>query len=240
MTDSPPMRLSVVMPAYNEEAVIRQAVVAVQAHVLRVIEGSELIVVDDGSRDTTGAILDEIAAADPAVRVVHKPNGGHGPAIMTGLEAARGDWCFLIDSDDQIPLDSFTALWFEGQRGRDAVFGVRRVRHDARIRRVLTILIRGALGVLFGVSLYDANVPYKLVRREVWTAARRHIPDGTLAPSLFLAVFAKRSHYDLAFVDVPHKDRETGTVSIRRWKLVKFCWRAFRQLLQFRTSLSTA
>lgn len=240
MTAAPPMRLSVVMPAYNEEAVIRQAVAAVQAHVLRVIDGSELIVVDDGSRDTTGAILDEIAAADPAVRVVHKPNGGHGPAIMTGLEAARGDWCFLIDSDDQIPLESFTALWGEGQRGRDAVFGVRRVRHDARIRRVLTILIRGALGVLFGVSLYDANVPYKLVRREVWTAARRHIPDGTLAPSLFLAVFVKRSHYDLALVDVPHKDRETGTVSIRRWKLVKFCWRAFQQLLQFRTSLSTA
>jgi hypothetical protein len=83
-------------------------------------------------------------------------------------------------------------------------------------------------------------VPYKLLKRSLWTAARPLIPDGTLAPSLFLAVFAARRGYAIAYLDVTHKDRETGTVSIRRWKLIKFCARAFRQLLDFRSSLVTS
>lgn len=237
MSAGAPTRLSVIMPAYNEEGGIHDAVAAVQAHVFPVVPDAELIVVNDGSRDRTGAILDGLAADDSRVRVLHKVNGGHGPAIMSGLEAASGDFVFLIDSDNQIPLERFAALWCEVERGRDGAFGVRRVRNDAELRKVLTILIRGALGMLFGVSLYDANVPYKVLRRSLWMEARRHIPEGTLAPSLFLAVFVMRRRHDVVFVDVPHKDRETGTVSIRRWKLLKFCWRAFQQLIQFRRSL---
>lgn len=231
--------VSVIMPAYNEEGGIREAVAAVQANVLSAVPGSELIVVNDGSRDQTGKILDEIAAADPRVRVVHKANGGHGPAIMTGLSSARGDFVFLIDSDNQIPLESFASLWREVLAGRDGAFGVRRIRKDAELRRVLTVIIRQSLSLLFGVRVYDANVPYKLLRRSLWEEARGVIPEGTLAPSLFLAVFVLRKRYDIGMVDVPHKDRETGTVSIRRWKLFKFCWRAFQQLLQFRTALAT-
>ena len=90
---------------------------------------------------------------------------------------------------------------------------------------------------MFGVRIKDANVPYKLVRRTVWLDAKRYIPDGTLAPSLFLAVYMKRKQSDLAFVDVAHRDRVTGTVSIRRWKLIKFCARGFRQLLDLRRAL---
>lgn len=229
--------VSVVMPAYNEEGGIREAVEAVQRHVLALVPGSELVVVNDGSRDTTGAILDRLAAADPNVRVVHKSNGGHGPAVMTGLAAARGEFVFLIDSDNQIPLESFAELWREVQAGHDGAFGVRRVRNDAQIRRLLTVIIRLSLTALFGVRMHDANVPFKLLRRDAWNDARRSIPDDTLAPSLFLAVWAMRRGLDIAFVNVPHRDRETGTVSIRRWKLVKFCARAFRQLLTFRGAL---
>ena len=229
--------LSVVMPAYNEEDGIAVAVQAVQDHVLADVPGAELVVVNDGSRDGTGPLLDRLAAADPRVRVIHKANGGHGPAIMTGLGQARGEFVFLIDSDNQIPLEEFPPFWEAVHRGSDAAFGVRRVRHDAPLRRVLTVLIRLCLSALFGVRLYDSNVPYKLLRRSVWTEAHSLIPDGTLAPSLFLAVFVARRGYRVAYLDVTHKDRETGTVSIRRWKLIKFCARAFRQLLDFRRAL---
>ncbi|GMV11432.1 MAG: hypothetical protein AMXMBFR55_31660 [Gemmatimonadota bacterium] len=231
------MQLSVVMPAYNEADGIHAAIDAVRGNVLDRIPRSELVVVNDGSRDNTGAILDDIAGLDPRVRAVHKANGGHGPAIMTGVGAARGEYVFLVDSDNQIPLEEFAPFWAAVQGGKDAAFGVRRVRHDADLRKVLTVVIRQSLRLLFGVQLYDANVPYKLLRRSLWEDARRLIPDGTLAPSLSLAVFAARRGYDIAFIDVTHKDRETGTVSIRRWKLVKFCARALRQLLDFRRAL---
>jgi dolichol-phosphate mannosyltransferase len=231
------MQLSVVMPAYNEADGITDAVLAVQRHVLDVVPESELVVVNDGSRDRTGEILDGIAGGDGRVRVIHKPNGGHGPAIMTGLSAARGTWVFLVDSDNQIPLEEFAPFWSAVSVGKDAAFGVRRVRHDAELRKLLTVVIRLALSMLFGVRLYDANVPFKLVRRSLWEEARALIPEGTLAPSLFLAVYAARRRASIAFIDVTHKDRETGTVSIRRWKLLKFCAKALQQLMAFRASL---
>ena len=88
--------------------------------------------------------------------------------------------------------------------------------------------------VLFGVRLYDANVPYKLLRKSIWDEARPLVPDGTLAPSLFLAIIAKRSGYDIVELDVTHKERNTGEVSIRRLKLLKFCARGLSQLLALR------
>ncbi|MBK6486558.1 MAG: glycosyltransferase family 2 protein [Gemmatimonadetes bacterium] len=229
--------VSVVMPAYNEEDGIAVAVAAVREHVLDTVLNSELVVVNDGSRDGTGALLDQLAADDPRVRVIHKSNGGHGPAIMTGLGQAQGAYVFLIDSDNQIPLEEFAPFWAAVSGGGDAAFGVRRVRHDAQLRKVLTVVIRQSLSTMFGVRLYDSNVPYKLLKRSLWTEASALIPEGTLAPSLFLAVFAARRGYAVTYIDVTHKDRETGTVSIRRWKLIKFCARAFRQLLDFRASL---
>lgn len=229
------------MPAYNEEDGIQAAVAAVQEHVLNRVPGAEVVVVNDGSRDRTGALLDAIAAADPRVRVLHTPNGGHGTALIRGLAEARGDFVFLIDSDTQIPLEFFQKLWTAVQRDdgprRNGAFGVRRSRNDARIRRALTAFIGVSLILMFRIRIKDANVPFKLVRRSVWLEARPYIPDGTLAPSLFLAVYMKRRKSGIAFVDVAHGDRVTGTVSIRRWKLIKFCARGFRQLLDLRRAL---
>jgi glycosyltransferase involved in cell wall biosynthesis len=226
------------MPAYNEEGAIAEACAEVREWVLERIPGSELIVVDDGSRDRTGAILDALAAGDPRIRVMHKPNGGHGPALRSGIETATGDRLLLVDSDRQIPLSAFPALWDAVEAGRDAAFGVRSKREDPRLRLWLTRLIRGTLPLVFGVRLRDANVPFKLLKRGLWEAARPCIPAETLAPSLFLAVFARVRGYDLAEIAVPHRERRTGTVSIRRWRLVKFCARAFRQLLAFRRRLA--
>src|SRR5512143_817972 len=101
---APRPTLSVVMPAYNEEGGIADATTEVREWVLDRIPGSELVVVNDGSRDGTSAILDRLSAADPRIRVIHRPNGGHGPALRAGLDAAWGERLLLIDSDQQIPL----------------------------------------------------------------------------------------------------------------------------------------
>ena len=232
-----PIPLSVVMPAYNEEGAIQAAVVEIREWALDRVPGAVLVVVDDGSRDRTGAILDQLAAADPRIRVIHRPNGGHGPALRTGLEAARGERLLLVDSDRQIPLSAFPSLWEAVAGGRDAAFGVRARRQDPPLRLWLTGVVRRALTLLFAIRLADANVPFKLLRRRLWDDARDLIPADTLAPSLFLAVFAAVRRYDVAEIVVPHCERQTGVVSIRRWRLVRFCARALRQLLAFRRRL---
>ncbi len=226
--------LSVVMPVYNEEAAVVQAVADVQRHVLDVVPGAELVVVNDGSRDRTGALLDAAAATDARVRVIHQANAGHGRAVMAALGAARGEYVFLIDSDRQIPVDDFLRAWHEIGAGHDAVFGVRRRRHDPALRLLLTAVVRNAVVVFFGVRLHDANVPYKLLRKSIWDEARPLVPDGTVAPSLFLAIITKLRGYDVVELDVAHKERDTGEVSIRRMKLLTFCARGLSQMLELR------
>jgi len=228
--------LTVVMPAYNEETVIEAAVREVQQHVLDAIPGAELVVVDDGSRDSTGTILDGLALGDARTRVIHQPNRGHGRALRAGLDVARGELLFLLDSDCQVPLDAFPVLW-RVARGRAGAFGVRAARHDPRIRLWLSASIRVILRLLFRIRLRDANAPFKVVQRSVWTNASRLIPPDTLTPSLFLAVYACRSGLDVVECVVPHRPRLSGASSIRGWRLFKFSARALSQLLAFRWRL---
>lgn len=225
-------KLTVLMPAYNEEGAIESAVSEIKDWVLDAIPNSNLLVINDGSKDKTGEILDRIADADRRVAVIHQANSGHGPSIINALDAARGEYVFLIDSDRQIPIEAFGELWKQCEES-DGAFGVRKSRKDPAVRRVLTTVVRGALFLMFGVKLHDANVPFKVFRRSIWLEARKFIPSGTLAPSIFLAVFIRKKGFRVAEVEVPHRERETGECSIRKWKLFKFCSRALGQLAGF-------
>ena len=184
------------------------------------------MVINDGSRDRTGRLLDEAASKDTRIDVIHQPNGGHGAALMPGT---RGGERRIPVSDRQRSPDSARRLSSRvggDAGGRDAVFGVRRRRHDPAFR-------------LSAVEIHPP-IGHPAVRRRICTTrtcrtncsgarsgATRGtcIPDGTLAPSLFLAIFAKKRGYDIVEIDVTHKERDTGEVSIRRFKLLKFCAR---------------
>lgn len=232
--DLPAVTLSVAMPVFNEEGAIVLAVADVQRNVLDLIPGSDLVVVNDGSKDGTGTLLDEAAAKDGRIRVIHQQNRGHGGALMTALASAQGEYVFLIDSDRQIALDEFATAWRHAKNGRDGVFGVRRHRYDPWLRLQLTKSIRLAIRLLFGVRIADANVPYKLLRRRIWEGALGCIPAETLTPSMFLAIFTRLRGYDIIEVEVSHRERDTGQVSIRRLKLLRFCAKGFRQMMAFR------
>ncbi len=228
--------LTVVMPAYNEEGAIQSAIDEVRQEILDRVASADCLVIDDGSTDATGAILDQIAETDSRVRVLHQANAGHGAALRAGMERASGAWLFLLDSDRQIPTEAFSALW-NAKNGHDLVIGVRAKRQDPPLRATLSRAIRIVIRVVFGVRLQDANSPFKLSRRTLWESARVVIPDDTLAPSLFLAVFARTRGVDVLELDVPHRARQTGAGSLRFARLARFCLRGFRQLIAFRGRL---
>jgi dolichol-phosphate mannosyltransferase len=228
--------LTVVMPAYNEEGAIEAAVDEVRREILDRIASADCLVIDDGSTDATGALVDRIAEVDPRVRVIHQANAGHGAALRSGMDRASGDWLFLLDSDRQIPTQAFWALW-DARDGRDLLMGVRARRQDPLIRAVLSRVIRATVRVFFGVQLRDANVPFKLIRRTVWESARAVIPEGMLAPSLFLAVFARVRGDVVLELEVPHRARQSGVGSLRWARLARFSLRGFVQLMAFRGRL---
>ena len=105
------MYLDIVMPVYNEEGCIEEVVKNIQDEILSKVPNSRLLAVNDGSRDRTPEILDSLSEEYPQVKVLHKPNGGHGDALLHGLFEADADWIFLMDSDNQFDIKDFHKLW---------------------------------------------------------------------------------------------------------------------------------
>lgn len=102
------MKLSVIIPVYNVEAYLPACVDSVLANDT---SDCEILLVDDGATDRSGAICDEYALAHPAlIRVIHQANGGLGAARNTGIEAARGEWLLFLDSDDTLTPDALAVL----------------------------------------------------------------------------------------------------------------------------------
>src|SRR3954454_15830840 len=119
--------LSVVTPMHDEEDNAR----GLYERVVGALEGFdwELVITDDGSRDRTGEILDEIAASDDRVKVVSlSRNFGHQPALTAGLEHARGDAVVMIDADLQDPPELIAEMVDCWRRGADVVYAVRESR----------------------------------------------------------------------------------------------------------------
>ena len=93
-----------IVPCYNEEAVLRESYRRTKAALAHVSNPTEIMFINDGSRDRTRALLDEIAVADPSVKVIHfSRNFGHQPAVTAGIHHCDADWAIIIDADMQDP-----------------------------------------------------------------------------------------------------------------------------------------
>jgi glycosyltransferase involved in cell wall biosynthesis len=225
------------MPVYNEAAVIADVVAELARDVLDPLGGAELVMVDDGSTDGTPALLDRLAAADPRVRVIHASrNRGHGPALRAAFEAAEGDWLFQMDSDGQQLAAELWDLW--ALRGSaDVVVGVRRGRSEGRHRDVVSAFARLAGRVAGAGRLRDVNVPFKLIRREVWEDLLPDVPATPVAPSLLIAIGARVRGWRVAEVEITHLPRRAGRSTVDLPALARLTFGALRELVGFRVRI---
>ncbi|MDY3663438.1 MAG: glycosyltransferase, partial [Campylobacter sp.] len=100
------MLISVIIPVYNTASFLKECVESV----LNQDENLEIILINDGSKDDSGAICDKLAKENANIKVLHKQNGGVSSARNAGLELAKGDYIAFIDSDDSIKKGYFTDL----------------------------------------------------------------------------------------------------------------------------------
>ncbi len=166
-----PILISVVMPAYNEEPTLRRSV---QAVLDKVSELGELIVVNDGSRDRTGAIADQLAREDARVRVIHQPvNAGKTAALKAGFAASRGEIVIVQDADLEYDPAEIELVVEPIRNGvADVVYGSRfMVRKATRVLYFYHFLANSALtfmsNMFTNVNMTDVETCYKAFRGEI-------------------------------------------------------------------------
>jgi dolichol-phosphate mannosyltransferase len=226
------------MPVYNEAGVIADVVEELGRDVVARLDGAEIVMVDDGSTDDTPAILDRLASEHGHVRVFHAPrNQGHGPSLRRAFEESEGEWLFQMDSDgQQLPAELWD-LWALREQA-DLVVGVRVGRSEGRHRDVVSAAARWANRLVGGGRLRDVNVPFKLIRRELWEDLRADIPRVPVAPSLLIAVGARVRGWRVTEVEVSHLPRRHGTSTVDVPALVRLTFGALRELVGFRARLA--
>lgn len=161
-----PGSLSLVLPAYNEQENIRVVVEQALEVLPQYADTFEVIPVNDGSSDRTGAILEELAREDSRVRPVsYKVNKGYGGAVSSGFKASRHDYVMFMDADRQFDINDISMLSpFVGTF--DIVAGFRMERSDPLHRRINAEVFNIAVRILFGVHLRDLDCAFKIFRGD--------------------------------------------------------------------------
>jgi dolichol-phosphate mannosyltransferase len=207
-----PASLSLVLPAYNEEAGIRQAIAEADAALAGLGGEYEVLVVDDGSRDGTARAVSESARTYPRVRLLRHPeNRGYGAALRTGFEAARFDLVAFTDADCQFDLSELVSLV---RRARQAslVVGYRVDRRDPWHRRFFSwgynVLVRS----LLGTGVRDCDCALKVFRRQALAGL---LPEtsGYFVNTEMLTK-ARQHGYRVAEVGVRHRPRLRGVSKV--------------------------
>ena len=206
-------RLSYFFPAHNEEANVRELVAEALETLPSLAETFEIIVVNDGSRDATRAIADELAAANPdIVRAVHHPtNLGYGAALLSGFRASRHELVAFTDGDRQFrvaDLGRLTARLGEADHP-DVVVGYRIKRADPLIRTIYARLYRFANRVWFRLKVRDVDCACKLFRRDALAGIA--VESGGAFFSAELLIKLGAAGRTIAEVGVPHHPRTAGS-----------------------------
>ena len=208
----PHWRLSLVLPAYNEEAGIRQAVLEACEALAELTRDYEVLVVDDGSCDSTTAIVAELAAERPQVRLLrHGGNRGYGAALRTGFAAARFERVAFTDADCQFHLADLGRLLPLSDR-YPLVVGWREDRQDSWRRRVLSRGYNLVTSALLGTRVRDCDCALKVFQRDV-------LPDllpetNTFFVNAEMLTKARQQGMEVAQVGVRHRPRLRGASKV--------------------------
>lgn len=233
--------LYIIIPAYNEAENLKNLLddwyPVIQQH-----DGSgasRLVVINDGSKDTTYEMLCGLAKDRPLLQPITKPNGGHGPTVLYGYRYALehgADYVFQTDSDGQTSPAEFEAFWQKRTRFR-AIFGNRTLRGDgwtrAMVERVLCLLLK----VFFGVSVPDANAPFRLMQADYLHTYLPKMPQDYNLPNVMLTTFGRYYGEPVTFLPISFKPRQGGVNSINLKKIFRIGWQALADFAAIRKEL---
>ncbi len=209
--------LSIVVPAYQEEARIRRALETLAAFLRARGEPFEVLVVDDGSRDATPALVEEFARGREGFALVRLPaNRGKGAAVREGLARARGARVLFTDADLSTPLEELDALDRELRDGADFVLASRGLagsRLEVRqpwYRERMGKIFNGIVRLLTGIPFRDTQCGFKLLRGDAARALAGEMREDGFSFDVELILLARRRGLALREVPVAWRN-DTGS-----------------------------
>lgn len=227
-------KLYIVIPAYNEEENIEQVVRDWYPVVEKIGGESRLVVIDDGSRDSTYAKMQKLAEELLMFEPVTKQNQGHGATVLYGYHhalEAGADYVFQTDSDGQTLPGEFGAFW-EKRKDYEMVIGHRRGRQDGISRVFVTKTLKLVCRLCFHVTVTDANTPFRLMKAESLKENLKLVPENFNLSNVILSVIYAKKKQPVLYLPITFRPRQGGVNSINLKKIFRIGRQAFRD---FRT-----
>jgi glycosyltransferase involved in cell wall biosynthesis len=201
--------ISAFFPAYNDGGTIASMVLSAILVLEKLTDDYEVIVVNDGSRDYTAEILEELERRYDRVRVVHhEKNKGYGGALRTGFSQASKEFVFYTDGDAQYDVRDLPGLWKEMNDSIDMVQGYKIGRSDPLHRVVIGRLYHWATNLAFGIHLRDVDCDFRLIRRSVFDKVHLESDSGVICVEMMTKI--RHAGFRITEVPVHHYHRAYG------------------------------
>ena len=220
--------LSVILPAYNEERMIRKAYDTIHGIFVREQIEHEIVFVNDGSKDRTWEEIEKAAAEHDNVRgILFSRNFGKEAAMMAGLAAASGDCCAVMDCDLQHPPETLVEMYRLWEQGYEVVEGVKRSRGKE------SVFHRASAGAFY--KIISGAVKIDMSRASDFKLLDRKAVDAILAlpeRNVFFRALSSWIGYKTIAVEFDVQERTEGTSKWSTWSLIKY---AVKNIVAFST-----
>jgi undecaprenyl-phosphate 4-deoxy-4-formamido-L-arabinose transferase len=209
--------VSIVIPVYNEQENLHELIRRCTESCTRLQKSFELVLVDDGSRDSSADIITKAAEQDGSnvVGVLLNRNYGQHAAVMAGFAEAQGDIIVTLDADLQNPPEEIPRLVDAIEEGFDAVGSVRVPRCDSFFRRIASLIVNKVAQKATGVMMHDYGCMLRAYRRFVVDAMLQCHERSTFIPILANS-FARKTKE----IEVKHSSRLDGNSKYSLWRLI--------------------
>jgi len=227
--------VSIVLPAYNEEVIIEKTVRACIETAERFCPNVEILVVNDGSRDGTGAVLDRLAQENAEVRPLHHAvNRGYGAALLTGFGAAQGDYLFFMDSDGQFAIEDIALLLRrEVAQPGAVIMGYRKHRQDTFVRRLNAWGWKRLVGIVLGLrGVRDIDCAFKLFPTRLVQVCNVTAQGAMVNTELLIKL--QKMRVTMAQLPVGHYPRVHGSATGANLRVIA---KAFQEMIRLRLRL---
>lgn len=227
------------MPAYNEEDNIENVVRSWYKVLEKTSNNSKLVVADNGSKDRTHLILENLNKELPKLEILKDTRKEHGPKLISLYNYAiknNADFVFQTDSDGQTNPDEFIEFW-DLRNKYDAVIGNRAKREDGIARKIVENVVCLLLKIIFNVDVPDANAPFKLIKCSLLNKYIDRFKDDYNLPNIMLTTFFKYYNENIIFKEISFKPRLAGKNSINLSKIIKIGIKAIKDFYNFKINM---